>query len=175
MKPNAITAKEMMVTDARIVNCVQIRRDSRSELTRYMLVTPPVVGRDQRIYRGVRAGHLADGAAPLHLEFGKISFPLRPGEETAVQTAQSQVDDERDVGEVAPKPVGDGAFHPWQGRKEVQTSGQCGPGVGQLPQRGREITEVVDERLLALLDRGGGDGAELAHLVDCVDQCLARI
>src|ERR1700730_16956548 len=102
----------MTVTDARIVNCVHIRRDSRSELERDMLVTAPVVGSDQWINRGVWTGHLADRSAPLHLEFGEVPFPLRAGEETAVQAAQGQVDDERNVGEVTPKPVGDSAFHP---------------------------------------------------------------
>src|SRR6202020_2636166 len=104
-KPKAITPMDRMVTDARIASCVHTCRDRRSELERAMLVTPPVVSRDQRIDRGVWAGHLADGSAPLHLEFGEVPFPLRPGEKTAVQTAQSQVDDERDVGEVAPHPV----------------------------------------------------------------------
>src|SRR5258708_3323959 len=112
MKPKAITPMESSVTDARIVSWVHTPRDSRSLFEAAILVTPPVVGRDQRIDRGVRAGHLADRSAPLHLEFGEVSLPLLPGEETAVQTTQGQVDDERDVGEVTSKPVGDSAFHP---------------------------------------------------------------
>src|SRR5690242_15490351 len=132
MKPKAITAMEITVTDARIANWVHTPRDSRSELERAMLVAPPVVGRDQRIDRGVRAGHLADGSAPLHLELGEVTFPTRSGEETAVQPAQGQVDDKRDVGEVTPEPVGDSAFHPRQRRQKVQTSGKRGPGVSQF-------------------------------------------
>ncbi len=112
-----------------------------------------------------------------HCISSSVRFPSHfdPVKKPAVQSAQGQVDDERDVGEVAPKPVGDSAFHPRQRREEVQATGQRGPGIGQLAQRRREVAEVVDERFLGLLDRGGGDGAELAHLVDRVDQRLPGV
>src|SRR5882757_130701 len=71
-----------------------------------------VIGRNQRIGRCVRAGHLTDGAAPLHLQLSEIAFPAGAGEKTGVQAAQSQVKDLGDVAVVATEPLGDVVLRP---------------------------------------------------------------
>src|SRR6478609_11961885 len=121
-KPNAITPTAMIVMAARIANCVHTARDKRS-----MLVRPPAIRCDQRVARGIRARHLADRAAPLQFEFGDVAFPPRPGEQAAVDPAQGQIDDESDVREVTPEPVGKRALDPGVCRQEVQPPGQGGP------------------------------------------------
>src|SRR6478736_1077568 len=133
-KPNAITPTAMIVMAARIANCVHTARDKRS-----MLVRPPAIRSDQRVARGVWARHLTDRAAPLQFEFGEVAFPPRPGEQTAVDPAQGQIDDESDVGEVTTEPIGKGALHPWICRQEVQTPGERRPGVGQLAEHRRDV------------------------------------
>src|SRR6185312_12755841 len=105
--PKAIMPPAISVTAARMASWSQIRRGNRT-----MSVRSPPIGCDQRIACGVRAWHLTDRATPLHFEFGEVAFPPRPGEQAGVQSAQRQVDDERDVREVTAEPVRHGALHP---------------------------------------------------------------
>ena len=111
----------------------------------------------------------------MHFEFGEVAFPPRPGEQAGVQPAQRQVDDERDVREVAAEPVRHGALHPRVGREEVQPLGEGRARVGQFAQHRRHVPQVRDERFLGLVDGVGGDGAELAQRVDGVRDLVARI
>src|ERR1700712_354449 len=95
--PKAITRIAVSDTTMKMVNWIQIR------LVRCMsrpLVV--VVGHDQRIGGGLGAGHLADGAPPLHLELGQVALPPGAGQEGGVQPAQGEVDDCGEVGVVAP-------------------------------------------------------------------------
>src|ERR1700733_10688638 len=63
-----------------------------------------VVGHNQRIAGVVgaatraRAGHLADGAAPLQLQFRQIALEPGAGEQRRVEAAEGQIDDSSQVG-----------------------------------------------------------------------------
>src|SRR5271169_1745615 len=79
----------------------------------------PAIGRHQRIARGVRAGHYADGAAPLHLQLGQVAFPAGAGEKPSVEAAQGQIDDRGEVGVVAANPVLDRLLRPRIGAQKA--------------------------------------------------------
>src|SRR5262245_48878864 len=65
----------------------------------------PAIRDDQRIARRVWAGHLADGAPPLHLQFSQVALPPSPGEQPGIEAAERQVEDGRQVAVVAAAPL----------------------------------------------------------------------
>src|SRR5690625_2216671 len=62
------------------------------------------VGCQQRVACGVGAGQHSDGAAPLHLEFGEVTFKSGAGKQRRIDTAQCQVGDDGGVSVVAAEP-----------------------------------------------------------------------
>src|ERR1700739_2657097 len=67
-----------------------------------------VVGDDQRVAGGGRAGQLPDGAAPLQLQLGEVALPAGAGEQGRVNSTQGEIDDRGQVGVVAAHPVAQG-------------------------------------------------------------------
>src|SRR5215207_462681 len=83
-----------------------------------------VVWRQQRVTRGIRAGQHTDGAAPLHLQLGQISFEAGAGKERRVESAQGEIDDQRDVGVVTSEPFGQRVLGKREGRYQSARTGQ---------------------------------------------------
>src|SRR3981189_1355609 len=73
------------------------------------------IGSTQRVARGVGAGQLAYGAAPLQLKLGQVAFEAGAGEERRVQPAQREVENCVRVGEVAAEPFRDVLLYPREG------------------------------------------------------------
>ena len=95
----------------------------------------PAVRNDQRVAGafggacGARAGHLADRAAPLHLQPGQIALPPGSGEDALVDPAQRQVDDQRQVGVVAADPVGECLLGKREGGRKLSARVSAGPAL----------------------------------------------
>src|SRR4051812_3315938 len=96
-----------------------------------------VVRSNQWVARGVRAGHLPDGATPLQLKFRQIALESRSSEEGAVQAAQRQIDDDAQVGVVATNPFLQRFVRERIRRKQTQRPSEGRASVGQRTKEGR--------------------------------------
>src|ERR1700730_17779714 len=90
-----------------------------------------VVGDDQRVAGGGRAGQLPDGAAPLQLQLGEGAVPAGAGEQRCVDSAQRELDDRGQVGVVAAEPFAQGFVGPRIGGQQTQRTGEVRSGVGK--------------------------------------------
>src|SRR3984885_6568905 len=135
-----------------------------------------VIGDNQRVAgvvraaRGARAGHLADGAAPLQLELGQVALEPGTGEKGCVQPAQRQVDDGRQVRVVAAHPFAECARGEWEGSVEIQGAGQRRPSIRQRLQHRAQVLELFDQILLGLIDRVSGKRAESAQVTERIGE-----
>src|ERR1700760_2858680 len=98
MYPNTMIPSAVKATRAKIAIWMRIRRVKTMSGP---LI--PSVRLEQRIARragGPRrawAGQLPDRAAPLQLQPRQVALPARSGEEARIDSAQRQVDDQRQV------------------------------------------------------------------------------
>src|SRR5829696_374412 len=147
MYPNAMNAPATTAMTVNTASWMRIRLG-----TRMSGPLVKVVGGDERIAAGVGAGHLADGAAPLHFHCGQLALEPCSGEERRVEAAQREVDDGRQVAVVPAHPVLQRFVRERIRRKDAQRTGQRRTGVGQRTQNWRKVFEFRDETFLGLID-----------------------
>src|SRR5262245_27251555 len=165
MYPNTMITSAVVATSAKIAIWMRIRR---VKIMSGPLI--PSIGNQQRVAQRARATcrararQLADSAAPLQLQPRQIALPPCSGEESGVDPAERQVDDQGQIGVVATLPGEDLLFGERERGQEAQRTRQRRTRVGKRFQYRPNVFELLDQRFLGLVDRVGGQRAELAEL-----------
>src|SRR4051794_7163874 len=100
MNPNTMTTTATTEMARKIVICIQILRVMRMSGPLVELV-----GRNERISRRVWTRHLADGPAPLQLQFGELALEASSRQQASVEATQREVDDGGQIPGITAQPL----------------------------------------------------------------------